>query len=138
MSVFELKLGEQRLALNTSILTVRKVRELAESLTEVRKKYLLTTKYPMEDKETVEEWGDRISIVITEEEKRKEGESMDAWVSRRLKPDLEAVEALKDQLSAIAGVFEQGRKVTPENFEDMVYPDAKEFVKKLLESVDLN
>ena len=128
-----LELGKERLVVDTNKLTIRKMRSLAEKVSEINKKRSPLTKYPMKNGETFEEWEKRIN----EEDQssrleRKKGESYDDYTTRLTKIPYTASETTFEMLKAIAEITDQSAKVTEESFEDVSVVSAKDLIKNVL------
>lgn len=135
-----LELKTERVVIAPDKITIKKLKELAIGLQEVRKSHSVFAKYPLLENETIEEWEKRCQPLAEADEKRKEDEKMDEWLKRRyFKVDLDRLDMLVDTLKLFASTFEgQGWKVTDEQLDTLAYPDLKRFVNDVLSLCDLD
>lgn len=139
MANMQVTIGDQRLVVNPDNITLRKVKELADALVELKRKHSLLTKFPLNDKESLEEWSERIAPLLVEENKRKKNEKSDEYINRLYKTDLDKQELVLDTLKLIAKSFDnQESKITPENSDQISYVSAKRFIKDLFTLCDLD
>lgn len=125
------------LVVSTDQIKMKVIRSLASGLTEIKKKHSLYTEYPLKDKETTEQWEERVGAALVEKQKRKDGEDFDEYLTRRLAPDLSNHEVLAEVLLLIAQVFAQDR-VNEEFVDTVCYPAAKALIKEVLMLCDLS
>lgn len=132
-----IELGDQRLSINTDKITLRKVRELADSLADVKAKYSIFSKYPMNEGETLTDYQVRIQAEMIKKNSRKEGEDSQEF-QKRLFKSTESLEQTIDELKAIAALFGQDEKVSEETCGDVSYVTLKNYVNDILAFCDLD
>lgn len=135
-----LELKTERVVVAPDKITIKKLKELATGLQEVRKSHSVFAKFPLLENESIEDWEKRCQPLAEAEEKRKDDEKMDDWLKRRyFKVDLDRLDMLVDTLKLIGNTFEgQGYKVSDEQLETVAYPDLKRFVNDVLGLCDLD
>lgn len=146
MARLELEVGEHRLVVDDKNILFDTIELLVEKLGEVNLKHSVFGRYPIADNESVEEWSERIKTVIEEMneklqvEKKQEGESLSAFLKRVQDPEISGIanEKYFDALKAIADVFGQGHKVTPESFKKTSAPLAQDFILNVLKKCKLS
>lgn len=146
-----LAIGTQNLVVDPDTITLKKVKELARAVTEVRVKHSALTKYPrinidVKDEkgnvtenrlETMEEYETRVKKELQESNTRVEDESEKDFVKRLQESGDDNQSFLFDQLKAIAQVFGQEDKVTEDAYDMVPYTHAKKMVKDVLDICDL-
>lgn len=134
---FLLEIGSQNLVVDPDVITLKKVKELARAVTEVRTKHSLLTKYPMKEGEDMEGYEERVKNELRESNTRKQGESEAEFTSRLLSSGTDSQTFLFDQVKAIADVFGQASKVDEDAADHCRYVAAKTFVEDVLSICDL-
>ena len=137
MAKLIIELGDKRLSIDTDKITLRKVKELAEALADVRAKYSIFSKYPMEEGESLTDYQVRVQGEVIKKNSRKEGES-DIDFQRRLFQSTESQSQTVDELHAIAAAFGQGDKVSEESCSDVTYVTLKNYLNDILAFCDLD
>lgn len=136
--VAEVSIGENRVVVNVKDLIFEKIEEIAEGYAEVKQKHSLFAKYPLEDGESVEDWSKRAFTQLTEENKKKDEESLQEYFQRAYVLSLDKHKLIFDTIKMMAKVFGQEGKVTDSGFKKCNYPEAREFVIKVLDTAGLS
>lgn len=134
---FSLSIGPHNLVVDPDTITLKKVKELARAVTEVRTKHSLLTKYPMKEGEDMEVYEERVKNELRESNTRKSGETEADFTSRLLSTGTDSQTFLFDQIKAVAEVFGQKDKVEDDAMEFCRYVAAKTFVEDVLSICDL-
>lgn len=138
MAKMELAVGPSRLVVDDKDILFEKINLMIEKLGEINLKHSLFAKYPMEDDETTETWYDRIlPLMIEDEGAKKEDESTADYVKRIHTQKNVNADKFYDTLLAIAQVFGQEAKVTPEAFQKTSAPLAQDFIVEVLKKCKL-
>lgn len=140
--ILELTLGDKRLVVDTLKITTRKVISLTDGILDIRKKYLMASKFPplVDDKgeqESMDAWQDRVREILISEGKKQDAESIEDYITRKNRPSTERIDQVKDFVELIAKLVDQSDKVTEDSLLDASYPAMKDFVKKVLDTVDM-
>ena len=134
----EVALGERRVVVDTKDLIWSKMELLAEEYASVKKQHSLFAQFPINDDETVEEWSERVSPLLLEENKKKDGEDSETYMKRVYSLKLDKQKLVKDTVAMIATVFGQGEKICSGSFDRSSYPECKSFIIAVFEAVDLS
>jgi hypothetical protein len=138
MAIKELKVGDQRLVYKTEDLSWANRELLQDALVKLKTDNSLFGRFPLADGEDLKEWEERIKPELENESKRKDKESSTKYLSRLMSGDKTKQNLIYQTLAAIAKLFGQETKLTPESFKTVSYPSAKMFIKDLLEMYDLD
>ena len=141
MQDFYCNIGDRRLVISPSKITIKKMKELQEKMAEIRQKYSPYKAVPRLEKEKAEDWYARYIEHLGEQAKRKDGESNEAFMERTFKPQsaLDNLEMLFDTLKMLAESFDnQSDKVTKEAFEDAVYEELCTLVRNVLKRAKIS
>lgn len=137
--LIELNLAGKRLVVDTAKLTGRKYEQLGNEFVAVKKNYTIQGRFPPEKDETEEDYKKRVVKLLEEEQGKREDESLQEYIERVEKPNLDNYKIQCDAVKAIARCFDQEDRVNnDEVFLDTSYVEMKEFIKKVLNLMDLN
>lgn len=132
-----LNLGKNRLVVDPDKITLKKIKELAKAVTEIKIKNGIFGKYPMKVGETPEEYQKRVNEEIKDKPiGMLKDETSEDYV-RRIHNPMDNHSTIFELLSAIAAVFEQEKKVSEDAYDETPYIKAKDFVVAVLDYCDL-
>lgn len=132
-----LSIGKGRLVVDPDKITLKKIKDLAKDVTEIKLKNSIFSRIPMKDGESPEDYQKRVNEELQDKPvAKKENESSEEYVKRILNP-MENHSVVFELLKAIASAFGQEKKVTEEDYDETPYVKAKEFVNSVLSYCDL-
>lgn len=141
MAYLFIEFGEKRLSVDTDKISIRKSKELARELVEIKKKHSPLAKFPIKDDETLEQWQERVLPQVTNRKDdmvRKDGELSQDYLNRVLAVELDDLALYFDCLKMIARHFDDENKVTEETFEDMCPDGVVRFIKDVLQKARID
>lgn len=134
----ELSVGGVRLLVPMTKLTPPKGRALVAKLAELKAKNSEFMEYPIKEKETIDEWYERIGPdLLKDKTLRRKGESTEDYLKRIYTQKTDKFQLVYEVLKFIAELFEQPESVTPALFDNTPYAYSKKFIRDVLDALEL-
>lgn len=133
-----LQVGKGRLVVDPDKITLKKIKDLAKAVTEIKIKNSIFARYPMKDNESPADYQKRVNQEIADNPiDKKEDETSEQYV-HRIHNSMSSHSVLFEVLQAIAETFGQGDKLSEDAYDETPYLKVKDFVTSVLDYCDLS